>query len=140
MAIHFCVSACLRHVAQTVVCIMLCHDAGNQTAYGSNPTSTANSATAWTGSITLPIGYYNITLEYHTGASGGTLIVYAGYAGQGYQVSQSRCALDMLQLLTCINTVQCYVNLLFNSASGVSAFAWCTICESVPDFDILRRS
>ncbi|KAL0020817.1 hypothetical protein WJX79_011000 [Trebouxia sp. C0005] len=42
----------------------------NQTAYGSNPTSTANSATAWTGSITLPIGYYNITLEYHTGASG----------------------------------------------------------------------
>ncbi|KAL0020762.1 hypothetical protein WJX77_010440 [Trebouxia sp. C0004] len=41
-----------------------------QTAYGSNPTSTANNATAWTGSITLPIGYYNITLEYHSGASG----------------------------------------------------------------------
>lgn len=105
MAIHFCVSACLHHVAQTIALIVFRSSAGNQTAYGSNPKSTASSATAWTGSINLPIGYYNITVEYHGGTSGGTLIVYAGYAGEGYQVSQSHYALDMLQHSTCINTV-----------------------------------
>ncbi len=102
MAIRFCVSACLRHVAQTTVYSVFCHNAGTQTACGSTPTSTANNATTWTGNINLPMGYYNITLEYHTGASGGTLIVGAGYVGGSTQVSQSRYALDMPQYFTCI--------------------------------------
>ena len=104
---HSCVSASLRRVAHTTALIVFLYNAGNQTAYGSSPKSTANNATAWTGSINLPIGYYNITLEYHSGTSGGTLIVNAGYVGSSYQVSQSRYALDMLQRFTCVKTAQC---------------------------------
>ena len=104
IAIHSCVLACLRRVAHTTALIVFLYNAGNQTAYGSNPTSTANNATAWTGSINLPIGYYNITLEYHSGTSGGTLIV---NAGSSYQVSQSCYALDMPQRFTCVKTAQC---------------------------------
>ena len=110
IAIHSCVLACLRRVAHTTALIVFLYNAGTQTAYGSNPTPTANNATAWTGSINLPIGYYNITLEYHSGTSGGTLILNAGYVGSSYQVSQSRYALDMLQLFTCVKTVQCFAN------------------------------
>ena len=140
MTIRFCVSACPHHVAQTIAPIVFRHTAGQQTASGSNPTSTANNATAWTGNITLPIGYYNITLEYHSGASGGTLILNAGYVGGGLQVSQCRYALDMLQHFTRINTGYCNMNIAAQQHFRVSTSVQWTVCDNVPNLDLLRRS
>ena len=43
--------------------------------------STANNAFLWNGTITLASGYHNLTIEYHNGDGGGTLVVKSGYAG-----------------------------------------------------------
>ena len=120
--------------------IVFYHHAGTQTAYGSNPSSTANNATAWTGNITLPIGYYNITLEYHSGASGGTLILNAGYVGQGIQVSQCHCGLDVLQQCICITTVYCNMNVAAQQHFCVSASVQWTVCDNLTTLELLRRS
>lgn len=73
------------------------HAVGNQTSNGSNPTSTANSGKMWSGTIQLELGYYNITVEYHNGNSGGTLILWSGYDAINQQVSLCLYVLQVLQ-------------------------------------------
>lgn len=69
---------CLPHAACNALFVsnLPYHAAGAQTGTG---TSNASASKGWTASRSLAIGYYNLTIEYHNGASGGTLVMRAGF-------------------------------------------------------------
>ncbi len=61
--------------------------------------SSSNSAAVWKGVISLPIGYYNLTIEYHSGSGNGTLIVRSGSTNGTAQVSPCCYAFDVILVL-----------------------------------------
>lgn len=86
LLMHSDVAACLHIMASTIRLVVsdtAFHVAGTQ----NGTQSTSNSSVLWSGTISLPIGYYNLTIEYHNGNGSGTFIVRSGYSGETSQVS-----------------------------------------------------
>ena len=98
LLMHSDVAACLHIMASTIRLVVsdtAFHVAGTQ----NGTQSTINSSYLWSGSITLPIGYYNLTIEYHNGNGSGTFIVRAGYSGSATSVSLCCYAFDVILVL-----------------------------------------
>ena len=77
---------CMHIVAspiRLVVALKLSHAAGTE----NGTQSTSDSNYLWNGTISLAIGYHNVTIEYHNGNGGGTLILRSGYAVSNVRVS-----------------------------------------------------
>ena len=82
--------ACTASTIRLAAFYTVFHVAGSQ----NGTQSTSNSSVLWSGSINLPIGYFNLTIEYHNGNGSGALVLQGGYVGSGIQVSLCWYALD----------------------------------------------